>query len=121
MNISIKKVPGVKLNSRLGSPYFENASALGLIKSRRQRQCPRFPGSQNPVVIVALGKLQLRVVIIDTRANGGRCRKIEGGTLNLPQFSRGNQRGIHRGKSVRMDHELVLKNVSVPLTGQVKV
>lgn len=121
MNAGVKKVPCVELNSGLRSPYFKNPSATGVVKPCCHRQRLRLTSSQSPVVVVALAKLQLLIVTVDTRPNGRRRRKIKRCSLNFPELARRNQSSIRGRKSIRGDHQppwLLQGSVPIPPTAK---
>ena len=73
---SIKKVAGIKLNSRLVSPDLHHPPCRWFLNFRRLNKLS--PATvEHKIVIVPLAELKLLMVIVDAGANGGKLTKIE--------------------------------------------
>src|SRR3990167_7201783 len=82
-------------------------------------------GIQRPVEVEAtlfgLGEFELRMVVLDVLADGGRLQEVHGRALDRRQFAGGNQGGIHRCVVAGVQGGDLLENVAVARAGQVEV
>src|SRR6185369_10367453 len=74
----VEEVPGIELDARLGRADLERAAALRVGDARGEVRAGTLP-VQAPVVIVALAVLQLRIVLVDARADRGGLPEVERG------------------------------------------
>ena len=63
----------------------------------------------------------MRVILVDAGADRGLIREVERSSLDASQFAGGNRGCVNWRESIGFDHDLLLQNVSVALTGKVKV
>src|ERR1700686_5175753 len=121
LHASVQEISRVELQTRLGGRYLQHSPGLRIVSFRRYKQCARRFLVQHPIVIVAFAKLQLRVVLIDPRANGSRMQEIERRVAHLAKLAGRNQRGIDRSNPAGMDRELMLEHVAISLPSQIEI
>ena len=68
-----------------------------------------------------MAELDLLVVGIDARANGGGLRKVERSAIDGLQFTGGNQAGIDRREFRSVQREHVAEDVAFALAGEIEV
>src|ERR1700756_3932868 len=83
MRRAVKKIPRIKLDSRLCRQNLQDTPALRIARHSRQLN-PRKSGLsvENPVVIVAPPKLQLLVLSVDPLADRHRPSEIKQRTFD---------------------------------------
>ena len=72
-------------------------------------------------MVVAFAELDLLIVGIDARADGGGLGEIERRAGDGLQFAGGDQVGVHGGEAVGIDHDFVAQDVAFALAGEVEV
>src|SRR5215469_10685330 len=119
-NGSVEKISGIELNAGLVGQHFEHSAGRGLVS---------FGGHYDffsvafeyPILIVAARQLELLVIGIDTRSDGGRLEEIKGSAGYRSKFAGWNQVLIYRSVAVGIDLHRVAQDVSVPLALEVEV
>src|SRR5205814_3603699 len=120
VNRAVEEVASIELNPGLGGEDLHDAPGFRLRDSRGERQAGAGT-IQDKIVIVAPAEFQLFVGIVNTGSDGGGPAEVEGCAFDLAQLAGRDQGGVNRSKSVRVNHDLVLENTSVPLAGEVEV
>ena len=115
---AVQEIAAVKLDSRLIGRDFQHAPAAWIVEFGGFRQFPAL-AVQHPVMVIAMTPVQLFIVRVNPRSNGGRFAKIKGRRFHRLQLTRRNQPGIHGREARCMDCELMVQNVA--LASQIEI
>ena len=118
LQLPVEKIARVELHARFGGRDLEGPAGLRLDDSRGAAQAAGR-AVQHPVVIVAAAVLQLRIRLIDARADRGRLAEIERRAFNRRELARRNQRRIDRRVAIGVDRQLVTEDVA--RSGEIEV
>src|SRR5947208_1768736 len=83
---SVQEISGVELQTGFGSNDFQHAATGRIMDAGSELQLTRF-FVQNPIMIVTFAEFELLILLIDTRADGGRFAEIKGRPFDRPQFA----------------------------------
>src|ERR1019366_789156 len=94
---AVEEIAGVELNARLGGEHFHHAAGGGPFDARRESEARAF-AIDHPIVVVAMAELELFVVLVGARADGGGLGEIEGRAGDGLELAGGDQAGIDRSE-----------------------
>src|SRR5258708_7985965 len=93
-NGAVQEISRVKLHAGLVGPDLHDAARSRLINFRRLGQFA--PATvEHPVVVVSLALLELVIIVVNARSNGGQLAEIEWRAFHWRQFSPRNEAVIH--------------------------
>lgn len=116
----VKEVTGVELDARLRGDDFHDTTALRFLDLGDHAEVAgEFIG--HPVVVISTGKLELRVIIVDPRPDGGGHAEIKGGPLHRGELARRDQDLINGGELFSMNGHHVTEDVAATLPGEIEV
>src|SRR5689334_10149773 len=116
----VKKVPGVELHARFGSPNFHFTPRRRFISDRGLSQRSHAPVN-HPRMIVTVAKLELLVVVIDAFADRVCLAEVERRTGNVSDLTRRNRTRVGGNETIRAQHEIVFENVAVAFTCEIEI
>src|SRR4051812_10670134 len=90
---AVEEIARVELDPGLRRRDFHCPAALRIGEARGELEASAF-AIQHEVMVVALAERELRVLVIDARADCRSLAEIEGGALNGRELARRNQRVI---------------------------
>src|ERR1700744_3345768 len=90
---AVEKIAGVELDAGLVGENLQPPASRRLVDFSRERDFS-IRRIENPIVIVAVAELELLIVGIDARADGGGFREVERCTSYGLQFACRNQSRI---------------------------
>ena len=76
---------------------------------------------EHPIVVVAVALLQLIVVVVDARADGGGLAKIKRRACNRSDFAQRNRVCIHGSVVAGVDLQLVFEDVAIPCPCEIEI
>ena len=83
---SIEKITVVKLDPGFGREYFEHPPTVRFENLRGRLQPAASESFENPVMVVAVPELELRILLIDSGADRGWTPKIKRTALHREQL-----------------------------------
>src|SRR5438128_801801 len=102
---TVEKVSTVELQSGFCRQNLQHASAVRLEHRGHYTEFARL-FVDHPIMVVAIAELQLLVVRVNARTDGGRCTKIERRALYRAQLAIRDQGAIHgcEARSIDLHH-----------------
>src|SRR6266571_2914369 len=117
---AVEKVAGVELDAGLRGAHVERASTFRINETRRvdERHCAAI---DHPVVVVPVAVTQLRMRLVDTRADGRGDTEIEWRSLDRRDLARGNERRVHRREGRRVQRQTMVQDVAASAAMEIPV
>lgn len=118
---AVKEVAAVKLDARRIGVNCQHSAGAWFVHLRGQPKVGVGSAVDHPVVVVAVAKLQLQMGLSDVASDRFRSREVKWCADNGGDFSRGDERLIHRRVMRGVEHKFMSEDVAVAFTFEVEV
>src|ERR1051325_11325333 len=120
-NRAVEEVAGVELDPGLGGADAQGAAALRALELCRGQETGATTAVEHPVVIIASPITELRVGLLDARADRRGAAEIERRARHGRDLPGGDQRRIDRGVRRREQRQPVIEDVPARRAAQIPV
>ncbi len=113
-NGAIKKITGIKLNSRLRSEHLHHPSGVGFFYAGGEAKVLGL-GAHHKIVVIAGGYL------CNAGSDGGGFGEVQGSAVDAQNFTRRQQCCVGRGVEISGDKDFMAQDISLAGSTQVKI